>query len=143
MPVWFRMEYLVRLATSVGISAEVMSLCAEVRFWIWALITLPAACSRLTLAPMLPRSAEHLADGVVDIGQRRLRTRRRLQVVIGQADAVHIVAVELRQRDADRTAAHGRGIAQEHVHRTGVGSVVEGPAGSAANLECSPSRRPR
>ena len=44
------MEYLVRFATTVGMSAAVMVFSAEVRFCTWLLMTLLAAVRRLTLA---------------------------------------------------------------------------------------------
>src|ERR1700733_15286735 len=50
------MEYLVRLATAVGISAAMMVFSAEVRFCTWLLSTLLAAVKRFTLAPSVPRT---------------------------------------------------------------------------------------
>ena len=68
---------------------------ADDRFCVWLLMTLLAACSRLMPAPMAPRKRSHLRDRVVDVGQRGLGSACRLQVVIGDADAVHVAAVEL------------------------------------------------
>src|SRR5271155_3809869 len=56
MPVCSRMEYLVRFATTVGMSAAVIVFSADVRFCTWLLMTLLAAVSRLTLAPNVPRT---------------------------------------------------------------------------------------
>src|SRR5579872_954250 len=55
MPVCSRIEYLVRFATAVGISAAIMPFSAEVRFCTWLLMTLLALCSRLMTAPIWPR----------------------------------------------------------------------------------------
>ena len=56
MPVCSRMENFARDATVDGMSAARMLSSAPVRFWIWLLMTLAAACNRLTLAPNVPRN---------------------------------------------------------------------------------------
>src|SRR5208337_1717492 len=61
------------------------------------------------------------------------------QAVVGEADAVHVVAVELPQSGRDGAAAGRGGIAQEHVHGAGVGGVVESPTGGASNIEAAGS----
>jgi hypothetical protein len=61
MPVCSRIEYWERLATAEGISAAVMLFSADVRFCVWTVMTLLAACSSSTEAPRLPRVAATVA----------------------------------------------------------------------------------
>src|SRR5579883_300264 len=61
MPVWFRIEYLVMLATSCAMSAARMPSSAADRFCVWLLITATALCSRFMAAPRLPRRVAMLA----------------------------------------------------------------------------------
>lgn len=64
MPVCSKMLYLVSLATTVLMSAEVMLLDALVRFCDWSVSTVDAACSCSTVAPRVPRSCDTAAMAV-------------------------------------------------------------------------------
>ena len=72
IPVDSRTLYWVMLATVVPMSAFCRLLTALCRFVTWSLITVVAALSRLTEAPMVPRCAETASDGGIDCRQRRL-----------------------------------------------------------------------
>src|SRR5437764_14769344 len=63
MPVCSRMENLVRFAMVCAVSAARILSSAEVRFWVWLLMTFDALGSRLLPAPVWPGCAATVEIG--------------------------------------------------------------------------------
>ena len=72
-----------------------MPSCADVRFCIWLSMTLPAACSRLMPAPMLPRSAATCAIALLMSVSADCAVPAVCRLSLANADAVHVAAGEL------------------------------------------------